>query len=247
MTRGIADVPRGPPSFALPAARVWNLRRGPLTVKRAEQLCGLSYYDPAGLIGRIVDQVVIQPKAGDPLVSAKIIAEPYGDVLVADGTRDLRQWRRWNLALWPAAETGATRRWSAGFYGYSLRVYDWLRERPIVAATGHSLGAPGAIIGAASRGIPVIGFASPPSLYGDAQPDWSGLILNVNRSDDLITRLGKILGLGDVGAVARFTPARRTWLRQDHRTPQLLMALDGSEPGTWELDPPDLPPAADAP
>ena len=121
--------------------------------------------------------------------------------LVIPGTNDTSDWRR-NLNVGPIGRGASGRGWHQGFLQHANRVYSFAAPHRPKLVLGHSLGAAAAQIVAVSLGIPAICFASPRTLRGQRWFRGEFRILNINRNDDVVTRMPpRVLGFRHIGKV----------------------------------------------
>ncbi len=165
-----------------------------LSVMNAAQMAAQSY-DITRMIqmGRVPEAV----KAHVDIAGAQAHMMAHG-VMVIPGSNDLLDWfnnfdvyrilgKSFRRGQKGRGSTGAV--FHAGFLRHASRLQRFAKDNHVQFLIGHSLGAATAQILGASLGVPATGFASPRVKFGRGRLKNEGLVLNICRADDLVTRV----------------------------------------------------------
>lgn len=201
-----------------------------LSIQNAAEIAEQSY-----LIANMIKRGQIPPQVKAHLNRKGAQAQMMKQgVLVIPGTNELLDWfvnfdvyrimgRNYKRNEKGKSRTGAV--FHAGFLRHANTLYTFAKENNAQYVIGHSLGAATAQILGTSLGIPAIGFASPRVKKGAGKLKNEGLVLNICRMDDLVTRVPPSeAGFRRLGKSVRMTPAV-TNPGMDHSMKHYLQSL----------------------
>lgn len=214
-----------------------------LTIQNCAEMAQQSYAIAKKIKGGEVPDAV---KAHLDERGAQALMLAHG-VLVIPGSNELSDWFRnfdvyhilekvFNARGRAKSRTGAV--FHEGFYNHARLIKGFARQHQAQFVIGHSLGAAAAQIIGAELGIPAVGFASPRVKLGRRKLKHEGLILNICRSDDLVTRVPPSeTGFRRLGETYRMIPPENN-KGMDHSMDHYIDALafkafEGNLPKTW--------------
>ncbi|MEM6637987.1 MAG: hypothetical protein AAF667_19085 [Pseudomonadota bacterium] len=158
------------------------------------------------------------------------------DILIIPGTNELSDWFEFNFDLYNftpseshgfevvAGDSGA--KYHAGFLEHARTVYAFAKSLKPKIIVGHSLGAASAQIVGSSLRVPTIAFASPRTIRGKANLPWAKFVLNICRTDDMVTQVPpKLLGFRHIGQVVWMNPQGINFY-EDHRIDEYIEIMD---------------------
>ena len=165
-------------------------------------------------------------------------------VIVVPGTNEFTDWTRYNLNLSRrlAGFTEMTLRpgasgtfWHDGFLSHAETLYDWAKTHRPKLLIGHSLGGASVQILGASLRVPTITFAAPKPKWGRRKFDGSNFVLNILRTDDIVTSVPPVL-FRHVGYFYRLRPQKQSPglnHKMDHYMKILASPTSARVPKTW--------------
>ncbi len=142
-----------------------------------------------GYAGGFGSEVQSKPAGGDG-VQAYLLND---GTLVIPGTNEPTDWTKYNLNIFSMKQYKKSNgiRFHSGFLDHAQAVLAWARNKNVKCITGHSLGAASAQILGPILNVPVVNFASPKvSLKRFTRYQNEGRVLNFNRKDDRVTKVG---------------------------------------------------------